>query len=50
MLNQEVQKEKRANLELTEKYVKMVEAKEEDKNNIKELQAHYENLVRIFTF
>ena len=44
-MNQEVQKEKRANLELSEKYMQMNMEREEHKNNIRELNMRYENVV-----
>lgn len=46
MLNQELQSERRKNLQLSEKYMEIEAEREEYKDNIKGLNLRYENVVK----
>lgn len=46
LLNQELQKERRKNLNLSEKYLEIETEREEHKDNIKELNLRYENILK----
>lgn len=48
LLNQELQKERRKNLQLSEKYMEIETEREEHKDNVKELNLRYENVVLYF--
>jgi chromosome segregation ATPase len=45
LLNQDLQKEKRTNLQITEKYMEMENERESYQENIKDLNIRYENVV-----